>query len=293
MKNLKRRLAGLLAAVLLVSTLPTTALAAEPATAPPPALEDQTDIQTAPEGDTAEDPSQPDPEDSLTGEVPSEGDISEEATPMEPDPITVPQDGGVQIGLWVGGEYYPAVPETISTFSLLPLEEKSFTVDLRNVIGSELEEVRLEALLTNPNTPDESGYSKDTTVVWGLRNSADRFNIAEKDTIDLSPYMENGSVSLELIVGSKDQLDPGNIRYIVYVQLTDPKDLLLLKMTAGDSSETKTGSNSTYDWLEDNTRANYYHFYNDISFWDIGEAKLTMTLNGRTGGRLPCGLLHG
>lgn len=149
-------------------------------------------------------------------------------------------------GATVGGKYIPAYPEEtefpedyaspMQTFSMLPLEEKTFNLDLTGYFPSELKEVSIEALIghltsadptADPNASHYAAYAK-----WYHQNEDGEYVYQNDDfilvddtaTIDLSNYANYSSgesrFNIEIIVGTADQLNPDNVRYNVNVTVS-------------------------------------------------------------------------
>lgn len=171
--------------------------------------------------------------------------------------------------------------------SLLPLKEYTFSVDLSKYVGSELEAVKLEDVLTEPASGDTSPvshYTSGQTVVWGERYNGDRFTIAKgTETINLSEFIGQSSVSLELIVGSGDQFDPNNIRCLVTATLADLDDLIDFTAKASSNVLTVSRSSPDYDYYYDEdgiqNRVDYYRLSTNLSFWDKDDVKLSLGFN--------------
>lgn len=113
------------------------------------------------------------------------------------------------IGFWVEGEYFPARPVEkeftneggLGTFSMQPLSESRLVnVDLSAKLGDELKNVIISG--------------GPTSGIWAIANS-DNYSPFDSNTkIDLSPYMGQDTVTLELINGN-DPLNSSLTRYIV------------------------------------------------------------------------------
>lgn len=114
--------------------------------------------------------------------------------------------------------------------SLLPLEERKACLILNDKTSSELSSMKLDDVLKmlvdsegNPITiPDNA------TTVWQCIKSGEdgieeykRYNIGQGEIINLSVDAEIHVYNMELIIGSSNQLDRGNIRYIVDVYITN------------------------------------------------------------------------
>ena len=136
MKTMKRGLAAVLAALLLVSALPGAALAADM------------------------------PSDTGTGE-----------------PYLA------ELGVWIGGEYVAAQAETpaIQPMSLLPLESHSYTLDLTGYLPSELQAVRLDAVVAGL-TGYEPVADPSEVAVWAKGYNSDEYQLVTDDLLlDLRP----------------------------------------------------------------------------------------------------------
>ena len=255
MKKCRRGLAALLVAVMLTTALPVKAMAEEIVDVPPAQVaetgtEQPLEVPDAPEiPDVPESPETPDaPE---VSETPAPTDPQEPpVTPESPETPAVPeasvpagpsetQEDGPEdyeltnIGVMVNGTFVPAVESEISLFSLLPLEEKRFNLDLTQYFPAELKEVEISYILENvtgnpPDTTVDEGADKKVAV-WGRYYYVDENGSTVYDTdkyvlmgngttLDLANYEDDSDTFyLELIIGTSDQLDPANKRYIISV----------------------------------------------------------------------------
>ncbi len=114
--------------------------------------------------------------------------------------------------------------------SMLPLEEKEVCLLLIDKTKEELTSLPIKDVLNN--FLDYSGQyvavSKNATTVWQYVKSDEdgieeykQIDIARNDRIDLSAPEDNISeYTKELIIGSENQLDKENIRYIVRIYLS-------------------------------------------------------------------------
>lgn len=169
-----------------------------------------------------------------------------------------------QIGVWMGDDYIPAYPEEkeftseprIIPFSLLPLEEKDFNLNLEGYLSEELSKMKVSTIIAQA----EPNYSSDTIavdpndlVVWAKGFGNDDYAIVKQDgTIDLAPDNQwDNYLTLELIVGTADQLDINNIRYTVAVQISSQNDIL--------SADAFTEDNTAITLLDD--QSEYYPEY--------------------------------
>ena len=143
-----------------------------------------------------------------------------------------------QMSLNIGGDIIVVYPEEkeftdgglgIAPASLLPLEEVTLgTIDLTGYTPLELTMVGVDYIFGN-------SLSDGDKVVWTYQ-SEDNYTISEKgDTIDLSRDTYSGGIKYwEMIVGSGDQLDSGNVRYTVPVQVTASENWLEASVYGGD-----------------------------------------------------------
>lgn len=191
------------------------------------------------------------------------------------------------IGFQIGGEYVPVFPEEktftndpdygVAPISLLQLREVRVTADLTKYLPAELAEVGVDAVLTGQSIPDGAA------VVWVKGYSSDNFTIADKNAkLDLRPaYGSEQQIHLEMIVGTADQLDASNTRYIVTVKVCPLSDVLEF------SAYTQSGTAlEVYD--------QYYSYRNGEGFyqltigegdWTEGPARISMDLNGQFAGK--------
>ena len=194
--------------------------------------------------------------------------------------------GGVpeHLSLEISGEYVPAYPEHkifvndpeygIMPASLLPLKEVELNVDLTKYLPAELKEVGVDVVLKGQTVSDGSA------VVWAKGYSNDDFTIADKTTkLDLTPEYSGSSWSnLELIVGSDDQLDKNNIRYIVEVKVCPLSDVLTFSAftEAGEALE-------VYDQYcsGDADGKQRYQLNIGEGKWTEGSARISMGLNSQ------------
>lgn len=303
MRRFKRSLASLLAAVMLVSSLP-AALAVEP--------EEEVLPPEQPVEDSAENSgelyyfqSMADPEQTAVPnedgayililrqgtQFPCEVALFDPAVEDEDEAYfsvifendTDPVEAGGRTFLPQASEEAEEEDPSADPYSLLPLKEYTFNVDLSKYVGSELEAVKLEDVLTEPasgNTSPVSHYTSGQTVVWGEQRNEDRFTIAKgTETIDLSEFIGQGRVSLELIVGSGDQFDPNNIRCLVTATLADLSKLIGFKAKTNEGQ--LSISSARFSSIRDENRnyIDYYRLSSDLSFWDKDDVKLSLAFN--------------
>lgn len=161
-----------------------------------------------------------------------------------------------QIGVQIGEEYVAAWPEEkdfsaepgISLFSMMPLEEENFQLNLKTKLPAELKNVTLSTVLAGKNVDEGKA------VVWAS-DGDDDFQIANGSTaIDLRDISR-----LELIVGTEHQLDTTNTRYIIYVEKTYIYDMFDAELYAQptDGQRTKIELDHT-SWYDDDEMSELY-----------------------------------
>lgn len=125
----------------------------------------------------------------------------------------------------------PAIAEEdIFLMSLLPIEEKEAALVLNDYTEDEIKAMPLSTVLSKLQDNDGNYISipDDASVVWahfkdeeGKVIRDEYHEIGRNETVDLSEFSYTTGYTMELIVGSKNQLDTGNIRYIVRVYISD------------------------------------------------------------------------
>lgn len=202
-----------------------------------------------------------------------------------------------RIAFQIGGDEVVAYPEAkqftnFSTYSMLPLERKSFTLNLSNYLPWELKEIPVSVLNGELTSNGESG----SIAVWAkygyydedgnyISKNDDYMRLGDATTIDLSNnYFHYANTYLELIVGTADQLNNSNLRYTVMVNLMTISDLL--KWTAYSAEDTR--ASVTYDQgfteYRNNSGAIKQGYYLQVdkkswTDWKSGKMYLGMALN--------------
>lgn len=114
--------------------------------------------------------------------------------------------------------------------SMLPLEEVKAYLVLNGKTDEELSSMKLDDVLDMlvDSEGNKIEVSNNATTVWKYTKSNDdgleeykQYNIGKNETIDLSIYADIKAYTIELIIGSSNQLDNDNIRYIIKVFITD------------------------------------------------------------------------
>lgn len=158
-----------------------------------------------------------------------------------------------QMSLKVGEDTVLVYPEKkeftdnggIMPMSLLPLEERRLTADLTGYTPAELTMVSVESVFTGENA------LADTEQVMWTSLGGDSYKVSMKDGyMDLSRYTSSGNSNWEMIVGGNDQLDAGNIRYILNLKVTESANWLIptvyVKDSEGKLTEVSITENSRY-----------------------------------------------
>ena len=120
--------------------------------------------------------------------------------------------------------------KVIVNASMFPLEEVKAYLILNGKSNKELSSMKLDDIL-NMLVDSEGNsitISNDATTVWRYTKSDEdnieeykQYHIGKKEVIDLSVDVNINTYTLELIIGSSNQLDTNNIRYIIKVFITN------------------------------------------------------------------------
>ena len=125
---------------------------------------------------------------------------------------------------------------SMALMSLMPIKEyRGLQLDMTGYLPDELKAVEVSYILSGMAAASQN-VDTDDLVVWSKGYNSDDYTIAgQSGTIDLSPeYKSSSSVRLELVVGTDDQLDMSNIRYILSVYITPSDDLLTATVRTAD-----------------------------------------------------------
>lgn len=128
------------------------------------------------------------------------------------------------------GTVVQASEEGIQGRSLLPLEEVNAYLVLNDYSEEEIKAMPIDTVLSL--LQDREGnyieVSSEAKVVWahfkddeGNIIRDEYHTIGREETVDLTEFEYTTGYSMELIVGSGNQLDLGNVRYIVRVYITN------------------------------------------------------------------------
>ena len=195
-----------------------------------------------------------------------------------------------QMGFTIGSDYIPVRPEAktfthtvFSFFSLVPLETKKLTIDLTGRTPGQLKNAKLSTIVGAVNvaaggTPIDGSEA----VVWLKKSSeyttSDNYAVVSDQstaTIDLTPTSNSAiSVTLDMIVGTADQLDETNIRYIVKVDVTPFNDFLMFELYTKDNPSQNLTINS-FSYNADSSR---YALWVNPPFTEEALTRLGMSL---------------
>lgn len=328
MRKWKRRLAGLLCAGLLVSTLPAQALAAEDngeedviyntghmnvtVTADESRLDEDFTAPFAADGSYVIELDEPEPFFPYEVQFTCGGETWSEWFAAPEDTVSVGghafsldvlgeaksldfQVGGTTVRARPAAKTFVHDPYAAAEASLLPLKESFYDLDLRGYLPNDLKAVGVDDIL-KALTPryggDAATGDASKVAVWAKWSYQDEDgNYVQDDErvqrlvtgepLDLSSgYSYSTWLDLELIVGTADQFDSSNERYIIRVQTTGENDIF--QFTARTADGTKeipiiranfyTSHNSSGE------EKNIYSLSVDKAGWSGGEALLSMKL---------------
>lgn len=223
-----------------------------------------------------------------------------------PEP-EVPEDE--QLYVTVGGEEIPLIPEDVpTTMSMLPLTEKHYRLDLTGRFPNELKAVGISDLLKSlesSSSPSDIPDGSEKVAVWtrwnyydedGYRVSKnDEYAVVKGTTLDLSYGLTRSRNSyshpnyqLEFIVGTADQLDSTNIRYIIDVQYENLDEINPFTFTFDDvntGNKPVLGFSYTHSNHSDDKKAHYHVTVKEAASWN-GRDQLLLKLaknDGTTG----------
>lgn len=210
------------------------------------------------------------------------------------DPLAVPEI--TEIGARIGGDYVAAIPTEPETqgdaelMSLLPLESRNYYLDLTGYLEEELKNASLQTLIDGL-TPDYGAEEPESDatkyVVWAkwyyydedgnwVNKNDDYQILGEK--VNLSSGLESSNnYTLELIVGTCDQLNPDNIRYQVNVYTSGMHDFLSFQATTLDGKAITIYQDETYyqDGMYNEDGHAYYQVGAKAQEYPQGELKVS------------------
>lgn len=212
MRKFKRWVASALSALLLLTLLPAGALAAE----------------DSPGDGTLTAETAPIDEDQAAKDAPAD-----EAQPPK-DP---PKDSAAE-----GRESEAPQSEAgITPASLLPLDYEELDVDLTMYFRQELDDVGLDILLKDAETPPE----ENSVISWALWGDDDYTTVEPGKGIDFTTEELSGfdNLEMELVVGTADPTDPQNKRYVLQMVLPSrimyPEELLEFRLYGEQTGDIK------------------------------------------------------
>jgi len=150
-----------------------------------------------------------------------------------------------QMNLSVAGKTVTVYPEEkeftndggISTYSLMPLEVRSLTVDLTGLNPLQLTRVAVSDVFAGENSISAE------KIAWSREWHEDDYKVnSTGDALDLSYDTVDGGTSWEMIVGDADQLNLSNIRYQVTVNTNRTKNWLNPVVCKQNSDGSLTGN---------------------------------------------------
>lgn len=119
--------------------------------------------------------------------------------------------------------------------SLLPLEEKSFRVDLTGYTPAELTMVSVDKIFTG-----EHEITDKSKLAWTYYGD-DNYSVSQTgDLLDLSLGSYYGGRTWEMILGTGDQLDSNGIRYMIHVDVTESENWLIPTVCSQDAAGNRT-----------------------------------------------------
>lgn len=198
----------------------------------------------------------------------------------ETDPAPVPEI--TEIGAYIGDDYVMAVPveqgeeDNAELMSLLPLETRRYDLNLTGYLEEELKNASLQTLiagLTPGYDPEQTAETDPSKyVVWAKWyyydedgnwvNPNDDYKLLG-ETVDLSSGAQNrDSYTIELIVGTCDQLNPDNVRYQVDVYTGGMDEMLSFQATTLDGKAITIYEDETY--YQDGTYSEDNHAYYQV-----------------------------
>ena len=151
------------------------------------------------------------------------------------------------------------------TFSLLPLEYRSLSVDLRGFTPAELSMVSVDSIFTGQNALTDA-----SRIMWAAYSNDDYTISGSGDRLNLS-----GASSWEMIVGTADQLAADNIRYRVSISQTSSYEWLIptVYVQAEDGSRTEVTVNDIDYYGTYSNEEVYGYLRFDLSEKEMGERR--------------------
>lgn len=260
MKKWKRRLAALMASLLLASLLPVTALAEETGGAQPGAIQVSDGLAPGTSDDSL--------------------DIQGLGVVIDGQRVAaVPVDQLPEEEL--SPEEEALLAATPAPMSLRPIEEhRNYWLDLSSFWPEQLKNVTLDVIRSNLSYGDSISASSDVKVMWAKSDHSyyrdiDDFTIMDADgTIDLTPeQVGKRYVYLHLIIGAADQFEATNRRYLIRVELADLSDFIKFEAATTDSTPLKMAYTNYYGY------GKCFEVHVVDSGWKRGQGKLALKVN--------------
>ena len=135
--------------------------------------------------------------------------------------------GGETVIAWPAPKTFTNTGPAISLMSLLPLEEIELTVDLKGQTPPEL------AMPFNVRANSSYQIGDDVEILCKSQYD-DNYQLLEDGTVYLPLNAWSNQVTLEMIIGTADQLDYTNKRYLVTVEYTPFADWLTVEVLDKD-----------------------------------------------------------
>ena len=137
----------------------------------------------------------------------------------------------------------------VSAASLFPIEEIYASIDLSDYLPAELSNIKvsdiLDRMVDNYGNPIE--IDSNATTVWSNfvdENGEEMYDVWKvaglNETINIMPRYYYGYYNLQIIIGSGNQFDKNNIRYIVDIQLPYAEDVYKFDVYEQDENGIRT-----------------------------------------------------
>lgn len=197
-----------------------------------------------------------------------------------------------RLGVKIGDTYVPAYPEAkdfapkMLLRSMMPLREKRLTLDLRGYLPAELKNTSISTIVAGLKESytdaafDDSNetyhISEDVAVYtrWYYYDSDgnyfsdnDNYTVYTGGPIDLNSRY-GGTSTLELIVGTVDQLNLDNLRYIVTVQTSSEDDMFSADVYTDAEQREQIKVFDTYSYKNPSDGKTTLYLQIDKTKWD-------------------------
>ncbi|MBR4082989.1 MAG: LysM peptidoglycan-binding domain-containing protein [Lachnospiraceae bacterium] len=173
-----------------------------------------------------------------------------------------------QMSLNVAGDTVIVYPEAkeftegggFSFFSLLPLEEKSLTVDLTGYTPIELTQVSINEIFAGENLVEGTDKIMLKTKVSSDGTEYEICETGDKVNLSYSTYYSSSN-TWEMIVGEVDQLAASNIRYSIRVNQTASRNWLVPQAYVQGEDGTRTSLEVVQNTYYDGSSSRYLDLY--------------------------------